>query len=228
MTRRILHVVTNVAHFEDPAEPTGLWLSELTHAWDIFATQGYEQRLVSPRGGPSPLEPRSLKWPNADASAKRWLADPASMALLARSAAPDDIDGRDVDAIYFTGGHAVMYDFPDSAGLQRLTREIFERGGVVASVCHGYCGLLNTRLSDGSLLVASRKVTGFSWTEEILAGVAKQVPYNAEDVMKQRGAKYEKALLPFTPKAVVDGRLVTGQNPQSAKVTAQRVVSLLD
>ncbi|WP_448680654.1 type 1 glutamine amidotransferase domain-containing protein [Pseudomonas nicosulfuronedens] len=227
MPRRILHVVSNVAHFDNPDEPTGLWLSELSHAYDLFAAQGYEQRLVSPKGGAIPLEPRSLKWPNADASAKRWLADPASMALLSHTASPGELHGKDFDAIYFTGGHAVMYDYPDDEGLQRLAREVYEHGGIVASVCHGYCGLLNTRLSDGSLLVAGRRVTGFTWMEEILAGVAKQVPYNAEEEMKRRGARFEKALVPFTPKAVVDGRLVTGQNPQSAKVTAKRVISVL-
>ncbi|MBY0367358.1 type 1 glutamine amidotransferase domain-containing protein [Roseateles aquatilis] len=227
MTRRILLVVTNVSHFDDAAEPTGLWLSELTHAYDLFAAKGYDQRLVSPKGGRSPLEPRSLKWPNADASAKRWLADPACMALLANTARPADIDAKDFDAIYFTGGHAVMYDFLADEGLQRLTRDIYERGGVVASVCHGYCGLLNTRLSDGSLLIAGRRLTGFTWTEEILAGVAKLVPYNAQEEASRRGACFEKAWLPFLPKAVVDGRLVTGQNPQSAKATAQRVCELL-
>ena len=227
MSRRILLVVTNVAHYDDPSEPTGLWLSELTHAYDLFAAKGYEQRLVSPKGGVTPLEPRSLKWPTFDASAKRWKADEASMDLLSRTSRPDEIDSREFDAIYFTGGHAVMWDFPNDEGLQRLTREIFERGGVVAAVCHGYCGLLNTKLSDGKLLVAGRRVTGFAWIEEVLAGVAKKVPYNAEEEMKKRGALYEKALLPFVPNAVVDGRLVTGQNPQSAKVTAERVVALL-
>ncbi|MBB1606738.1 MULTISPECIES: type 1 glutamine amidotransferase domain-containing protein [unclassified Pseudomonas] len=227
MSKRILHVVSNVAHYADPADPTGLWLSELTHAYDLFAAQGYVQRIVSPKGGVTPLEPRSLKWPNRDASAKAWLADDAHRALLANTAKPGDIDPADFDAIYFTGGHAVMWDFPDDAGLQRLTRAIYERGGIVASVCHGYCGLLNTTLSDGSLLVAGRRLTGFSWREEILAGVAKKMPYNAEEQMKRRGARYEKALLPFVPKVVVDGRLVTGQNPQSAKATALRVAELL-
>lgn len=227
MSKRILHVVSNVAHYADPADPTGLWLSELTHAYDVFADRGYVQRIVSPKGGVTPLEPRSLKWPNRDASAKAWLADDAHRALLASTAKPEDIDPADFDAIYFTGGHAVMWDFPDDAGLQRLTRDIYERGGIVASVCHGYCGLLNTRLSDGSLLVAGRRLTGFSWREEILAGVAKKMPYNAEEQMKRRGARYEKALLPFVPKVVVDGRLVTGQNPQSAKATALRVAELL-
>ncbi|WP_434212834.1 type 1 glutamine amidotransferase domain-containing protein [[Pseudomonas] boreopolis] len=227
MTRRILHVVSNVAHFDDPSHPTGLWLSELTHAYDLFEEHGYVQRIVSPKGGVAPLEPRALKWPLLDASAKAWLNDAKRMALISNTARSDEIDPADFDAIYFTGGHAVMWDFPESTGLQRITRDLYERGGIVSAVCHGYCGLLNTKLSDGSLLVAGRKITGFSWREEILAGVAKEMPYNAEEEMKRRGALYEKALLPFVPKAVVDGRLVTGQNPASAKVTAQRVIGML-
>lgn len=227
MTKRILNVVTNVSHYEDPSEPTGLWLSELTHAYHVFAEAGYEQTIVSPQGGLSPLEPRSLKFPNYDKSAKAWKADDAKMALLANAAAPADIDSADFDAIYFTGGHAVMFDFPDSEGLQRISREIFERGGVVSSVCHGYAGLLNTTLSDGSLLVAGRKLTGFSWTEEVVARVDKLVPYNVEEEMKTRGALYEKGLIPFASYVVADGRLVTGQNPGSAKATAKKVVEVL-
>jgi len=227
MTKRILHVVSNVAHYADSSERTGLWLSELTHAYDVFASQGFEQQIVSPKGGLSPLEPRALKWPLLDASAKAWLADEARMALLSSTARPEDIDPAGFDAIYFTGGHAVMWDFPDSEGLQAITRAIWERGGIVSAVCHGYCGLLNTKLSDGTPLVAGRRVTGFSWREEILAGVAKKMPYNAEDEMKRRGARYEKALLPFVPYAVADGRLVTGQNPSSAKATANKVAAIL-
>lgn len=120
-----------------------------------------------------------------------------------------------------------MYDFLDSEGIHKITREIWEHGGVVSSVSHGYCGLLNTRLSDGSLLLERRKMTGFSWREEELAGVAKLVPYNAEKLAKERGASYEKGLIPFTSKVVVDGRLVTGQNPGSAKKTAQAVAAML-
>nr|WP_300146190.1 type 1 glutamine amidotransferase domain-containing protein [Propionicimonas sp.] len=227
MTRRILHVVTNVGHYDDPSHPTGLWLSELTHAWEVFDERGFEQVIVSPGGGASPLEPRSLTFPTYDKNARAWHADPARMALLENTASPAQISAADVDAIYFTGGHAVMFDFPSSQGLQRITREIWERGGVVSSVCHGYCGLLNTRLSDGSLLVAGRKVTGFAWQEEVLARVDKLVPYNAEEEMKKRGAHYEKALLPFVSHVVTDGNLVTGQNPGSAKATARTVASLL-
>ncbi len=227
MSKGVLHVVSNVAHYTDPNQPTGLWLSELTHAWDVFTAKGFEQRIVSPQGGVSPLEPRALKWPLLDTSAKAWLNDPARMALLSQTARPDEIDASQFDAIYFAGGHAVMWDFPDSERLQAITRAIWERGGIVSSVCHGYCGLLNTKLSDGTLLVAGKRLTGFSWREEVLAGVAKKMPYNAEAEMKRRGARYEKAFLPFVSYVVVDGRLVTGQNPWSAKATAAKVATFL-
>ncbi|MEV0360817.1 type 1 glutamine amidotransferase domain-containing protein [Nocardia sp. NPDC050697] len=227
MTKRVLHVVTNVGHYDDPSHPTGLWLSELTHAWHVFDAAGFRPTLVSPAGGPTPLEPRSLKFPSYDRTAKAWRADPAKMDLLATTNSPEEIDSADFDAIYFTGGHAVMYDFPGSAGLQRITREIYERGGVVSSVCHGYCGLLDTRLSDGSYLIDGKHMTGFAWQEEVLARVAELVPYNAEARAKQRGALYEKARLPFVSYTVVDGNLVTGQNPGSAKATARKVVEVL-
>lgn len=227
MTTRILNVVTNVAHYDEPDHPTGLWLSELTHSWHVFEQAGFEQTLVSPAGGAVPLEPRALKFPNYDRTAKAWRADPAKMALLENTSSPDQINADDYDAIFFTGGHATMYDFPDSEGLQRITRELFERGAIVSSVCHGYCGLLNTQLSDGSYLIAGKNMTGFAWTEEVLARVDKLVPYNAEERAKERGAVYRKAKLPFVSYTVVDGNLVTGQNPGSAKETARKVASLL-
>ncbi len=228
MTKRILLVVSNVDRYEtDPTHPTGLWLSELTHAWDVFEARGFEQVIVSPAGGHVPLEPRSLKGMNYDKSAKAWHTDASKMALLENTASPADVRAEDFDAIYFTGGHAVMFDFPGSAGLQDLTRSIYETGGVVGAVCHGYCGLLETKLSDGSYLVAGRNTTGFSWREEVLAGVAKIVPYNVEERMRAIGANYSKALLPFTSNSVTDGRLVTGQNPGSAKETAEAVAALL-
>ncbi|OAA54064.1 ThiJ/PfpI family protein [Cordyceps fumosorosea ARSEF 2679] len=227
MTKRILHVVTNVSHYDNPSHPTGLWLSELTHAWHVFESHGFEQSLVSPSGGSVPLEPRSLQFPSYDSTAKKWRADPTKMALLANTAAPGDINPADYDAIFFTGGHAVMYDFPDSVRLQSITREIFERGGIVSSVCHGYCGLLNVKLTGGANLITGRKITGFAWTEEVLARLNKIVPYNVEEAAKTRGAVYKKARLPFVSHTVVDGNLITGQNPGSATDTAKKVAAAL-
>lgn len=114
-----------------------------------------------------------------------------------------------------------MYDFPGSEELKALARGIFDAGGVVASVCHGYCALLETDLIRGKVL------TGFSWAEEVLAGVADIVPYNVEQSMRERGATYRKGLIPFAPHTEVSGRLVTGQNPSSAGATAHKVVEVL-
>lgn len=225
---RILHVVTNVDHYAaKPDRATGLWLSELTHAWDIFANLGFEQTIVSPRGGYSPIEPQSLKFPFFDASAKAWHSDPNHMALLGTTSKPEDIDPNNYDAIYFTGGHGVMFDFPDSEGLQSITQTIWNNGGVVSAVCHGYAGLLNTTDGNGIPLVSGRNLTGFSWVEEIAAMVSKMVPYNVEEEIQKRGAKYSKNIVPFTSNVVVDGRFVTGQNPTSAKATATKVAELV-
>jgi putative intracellular protease/amidase len=149
------------------------------------------------------------------------------MRLLEDSKPIEACDVSTYDAIYLTGGHGVMWGFPDDAPLQAAVRVIFEKGGIVAAVCHGYCGLLNVRLSDGRLLVNGRKLTGFSWVEEIAAGVSGIVPYNAEQIAKERGARYEKALIPFRSYAVADGTLITGQNPFSARLTARMVVDRL-
>src|SRR5579885_1508618 len=102
MVKRILNVVTNVSHYDNADHPTGLWLSELTHAWHVFEEAGFEQTLVSPAGGAVPLEPSSLKFPSYDKSAKAWRADPARMALLENTLSPGQVDSADFDAIYFT------------------------------------------------------------------------------------------------------------------------------
>lgn len=224
MTQTILHVVTNVDSYDgNQSHPTGLWLTELTHAWEIFERQGYRQLIVSPKGGKVPLEPRAMKFPLLDSYAKRWIANPENQQLLENTLSPQDIDNSQIDAIYYTGGHAVMYDFLEDVALQELTRTLYESDKVVASVCHGFCGLLNVKLSDGTYLIEGKEMTGFSWKEEVLAGVSKLVPYNAESLAQQHGAHYRKAALPYLPFALEDGNLVTGQNPFSAKKTAELI-----
>ncbi|MBK0420529.1 type 1 glutamine amidotransferase domain-containing protein [Leucobacter sp. CSA2] len=227
MTTRILIAVTNTDRFATrPTHRTGLWLSELTHATDVFEERGFEYTLISPAGGRSPLEPRSLRFPLMDASARRWHRDPWRMARLESTLAADEVDSAGYDGIYFTGGHGVMFDFPSSTGLQRLTGEIADRGGAVGAICHGYCGLLETTRPDGSPLLAGRRITGFSWNEEILAGISRIAPYDVEQRAKDLGADYSKAALPFVSNTVADGRLVTGQNPASARATAERFATL--
>lgn len=188
---------------------------------------GYCIDLISPQGGKSPLEPKSLVFPMLDKATKARYNDAEFMARLANTMAAEDAKAADYDAIYFTGGHGVMFDFTDDQHLQRLTRDIYEQGSVVASVCHGYCGLLNIKLSDGHYLINDKTISGFSWLEEIMAGVKNKVPYNAEDLARKRGANFKKSIIPFKSYVAVDGRLVTGQNPHSAHKTARATLRLL-
>ena len=227
MKNKILAVVTNQDHYEGTETPTGLWLSELTHFWTVVTEAGYEIDLVSPQGGKSPLEPKSLMRLMMDSETREFFENPAFMAKLAHTRAAKEVDWAAYVAVYYTGGHGVMFDFHESEALQAINRALYEHGRVVSTVCHGYCGLLNTKLSNGEYLVKGKELTGFSWIEEILAGVAKKVPYNIQAEIEKRGADYQKAFIPFVPYAVTDGNLVTGQNPGSAKKTAELVVARL-
>lgn len=227
MSKRILHIVTNIDKYENVDRPTGLWLGELTHAYDLFEKEGYLQDIVSPLGGRSPIEPKSLEHFVADKSVLKRFNDSKFMELLENTKKPSEINWRDYDVIYYTGGHGVMWDFLDNPELQEITKNIYEKGWIVSSVCHGYCGLLNVHLSNGEYLIKDKKITGFAWREEVLAGVAKKVPYNAERLAKERGAHYGKKIFPFVPNVISDGNLITGQNPFSARVTALAIIDNL-
>lgn len=127
-------------------------------------------------------------------------------------------------AIYYAGGHGVVWDFPDNVELQAISRKIYEAGGIVSSVCHGAAGLLNIRLSDGALLIKGKRVTGFSNAGEKLAELDKLVPFLTESEMVARGAIYQKAEQPWAAFAVEDARVITGQNPASGGAVADLVI----
>ena len=229
---RILAVVTNAREYEKVGYRTGLWLGELTHFLDVAEEAGFETDIASPAGGYVPLDPESLMTSEAakavgikTAVEKRY-EDRAFMDRLQHTMKVADADPADYDAIYLTGGHGVMFDFTDGVVPEKVGA-FFDAGKLVAAVCHGPCGLLNARLANGEHLLAGREATGFSWKEEELAKRAEAVPYNLEEEMTKRGALYDKALLPFTEKVVVDGRLITGQNPGSAKGVGEAIVNHL-
>src|ERR1044072_6584370 len=115
-----------------------------------------------------------------------------------------------------TGGHDVCFDFPKRVPLATLTARLYESGKVVSAVCHGPAGLLEVKLSNGEYLIAGKNLTGFSWNEEVKVGREQAVPYNLEEELQKRGAKYGKAWMAFSSHVVEDGLLITGQNPSSA------------
>lgn len=232
-TNKILTIVTNVDEFENIGAKTGLWLSELTQFWKVVEKAGYEIDIASPSGGKIPLDPQGLIIAQIAGAVglrghvTKSYEDRKFMDRLNHTLKIEEAKVEDYDAIYLVGGHGVMYDFTNHKPLLTLTAQFYEKGKVVSSVCHGPSGLLNVTLQDGEYLVKDKKVTGFSWLEEKLAKRDKVVPYNLENELKKRGAHYRKAFIPFNAHVVVDDRLVTGQNPLSAKGVGKAVVKLL-
>lgn len=225
--KRVLAVTTSVDEYRTTGYRTGLWLGELTHFYDVVTDAGHEVVIASIDGGFVPLDPESLSTIMlAQGGTKKRYADRAFMDLLRDTPAVSTLRALDFDAIYLTGGHGTMYDFTDPA-LARLVSDFWAQDKVVSAVCHGPAGLLEATDTKGRPLVAKRKVTGFSWPEEKLAGRADAVPFDLSKALKQRGAKYDKALRPMAKNVVTDGRLITGQNPMSAKAVAKAVLKKL-
>lgn len=219
---RALIVCTNHTDYPTKAHKTGLWLSEATHFYDELAGRNLPFDIASPTGGAVPIDEKSID--KRDTINEKWYNDPAFRSKLDNSLRLDDVNPANYQILYLTGGHGTMWDFPDNAVLQSIIRQIYEKGGMVAAVCHGVSGLLNVTLSDGSLLIDNRQVTGFSNMEEKLVRLEEEVPFLLEDALKQKRALYSKSLIPFLPYIEVDERLVTGQNPLSARKVGRKVL----
>jgi len=223
-SKKIAIALTNHRTLGSTGEPTGFWLSEMTHPYFVFRYAGLDVDLISPKGGLAPIDPKSLDL--KDPENREFMENPELKAKLEKTLPASSVNPLEHAAIFFAGGHGTMWDFPDSEPLISLGRAIYEQGGVVGAVCHGPAALVNLTLSDGNYLVARKALTAFSNEEEEAVGLHRVVPFLLESKLVERGARFEKAA-PWHPKAVISERLVTGQNPASAKATGEKVLELL-
>ena len=222
---RILVVTTSTSEYQKAGYRTGLWLSELTHFVDAVREAGHEVEIVSITGGQIPLDPESLTSPMlALGGVGKRYRDRQYMDQLYGVKRLDEVNPDEFDAIYLTGGHGTMFDFPQA--LRGVIGHMAGTGKVVSAVCHGVAGLLDAEAA-GRPFLEGRKVTVYSWTEEKLVRRAQVVPFSLEEALTSKGAEYSKATLPMAAHVVIDGRLVTGQNPTSAKGVAKAVIDLL-
>lgn len=202
--------------------PTGFYVSEAAHPWEVFTKAGYQVDLASTAGGRPPADGVDLD----DPTQRAFLDDPQVAAALADTPRLSDVDPSGYDAVLFAGGHGTMWDFPTDPGPGRVAREVWEQGGVVAAVCHGPAALVGATLSNGSPLVAGREVAAFTNAEEEAAGLTHVMPFLLQDRLEELGARHTAAPA-FRPHVVSDGRLVTGQNPASAAGVAEAVLEVL-
>lgn len=199
---------------------TGYYLNEAAHPWKIFTEAGLVVDLASIAGGVPPEDGRDRDDPLQNS----FLTDPRIEAQLRGTPRLADVDTDDYGIVLFVGGHGTMWDFPGSPDINRVGREVYENGGIVAAVCHGPAALLEIILSDGRHLVDGKRVTAFTNDEEAAVGLQDVVPFRLADALVERGATHVPGP-EFAENVVTDGRLVTGQNPQSATGVARAVLA---
>jgi putative intracellular protease/amidase len=223
MKKKILFVVTSHDTKGSTGEPTGYYLAEVSHPWKVLTDAGYEIDFVSPKGGTPPVDGFDL----SDPDNKAFWENKEYHQKISNSMRPEQVKPDEYAAIFYAGGHGAMWDLPENKALAAIAARIYEQNGVVAAVCHGPAGLVNIQLSNGKYLVDGKKVNGFSNEEEELVKLSTVVPFLLEDQLKARGGKYEHSAA-WQPHVTVDQRLITGQNPQSAKAVGEAIKKALD
>lgn len=220
--KKVLIVETNINRYKNTDEATGLWLGESAEFVDELQKQGISYDFVSPKGGYVPLDPRSMKYMD-EAIWKIYENHDFVERALKNTLKPEQIAPQDYSAIYFTGGHGVMWDFPDNSEIESIAQDIYVQGGYLTSVCHGIAGLLNLKNKDNQYIISGKKITGFTTTEEVIAGKKNVVPFLNEEVAKSHGAKWRKKRF-YKEFAIKDGPLITGQNPFSVRAVAKMLI----
>lgn len=226
--KAILLVLTNHAELGDTGKLTGFFLSEAAHPYEVFAEKGHPVTLASPKGGFAPLDPKSFDLDDKANAAfwKKFGNGDEKKPGVEKTVALSDIDPAKFSAIFFAGGHGAVWDFPDSEVLQKLTVKIYESNGAVGAVCHGPAALVNVKLSDGTQLIAGKKTAVFTNSEEAAVKLTETVPFLLQTAFEKAGAKVIPAK-DFSENAIRDGRLVTGQNPASARKAAELLLEAM-
>lgn len=220
--KKILIVETNVNQYKGTNKATGIWLGETVEFLAEIYKYQFEADFVSPLGGYVPIDPRSMR--NLDSDVIDLYSNKAFIEKgLRNTLSPANVKSKDYTAIYFTGGHGVMWDFPENSALQKIASDIYESNGYVLSVCHGIAGLFNIRLANNDYLIANKKLTGFTKAEELLAMKSKVVPFDNEEMTVRRKGYFIKKLF-FKSHVVKDGHLITGQNPYSTRELARTFI----
>ena len=217
---KVLIVVSGEGRDQGKTRP-GYEFDELSQAWLIFKANGLQVDVASPQGGAVEAD----KYNAQDPFNAALLGDEEAMRTLAATRSTRDVKAADYAAIYVVGGKGAMFDLPRDNALASLLAEAYLQGAVIGAVCHGPAALVDVKLGDGTLLVAGKAITGFTNEEEAVFGKrwAKEFPWQLEDALRGRGARWQEAPL-MMAKVVVDGRLVTGQNPYSTPGVADAIV----
>jgi putative intracellular protease/amidase len=222
---KILMVLTSHDTLGNTGRKTGFWLEEFAAPYFVFRDAGVELTLASPKGGQPPLDPKSDLPANQTPAMTRFKQDQAAQKALSQTVKLADMKSENFDTVFYPGGHGPMWDLAESADSIALLESFYNSGKPIALVCHSP-GVLRHVMYQGDPLVKGKHVTGFTNGEEEEMQLTHVVPFLVEDELLRLGATFEK-LANWQPFSIVDGRLVTGQNPASSTVAAQNLLNLL-
>jgi putative intracellular protease/amidase len=225
MVRRALLVVTSHDRLGHSGKKTGLWLSSLTHVHEVLASAGVECDILSPRGGRAPVDPTSVDL--FDRINQEFLEHPEVAARLGATYSPRGVSADDYRIVCICDGHGALWDLARDPSVARVVQHVHEVGGVLAGVGHGVAALLPLTSATGEPLVRGRTVAAFTDAEETLTLYKDHVPFSLEGALAAQGARLT-TVDPFEPNVVVDGRIVTGQNPQSSRETAEVILDVFE
>jgi len=223
--KKVLFVVTSHDKLGNTGEKTGFWTEELAAPYYELLDQGIAIDIATPLGGQPPIDPKSEDPSAATDDTKRFDKDTELLSKLKNTLKLADVNQSDYDAVFYPGGHGPLWDLTENKSSIALIESFYTNNKPVAFVCHAPAVLKDVKI-NGTFLVKGKKVTGFSNTEEEAVGLTKVVPFLLEDVLKQNGAIYTK-VENWQPYAVEDGLLITGQNPASSKLVAQKLLDQL-
>ena len=224
--KKVLFVLTSHDKLGNTGEKTGFWIEEFAAPYYELADKGVEITIASPEGGQPPIDPKSADPSAATEDTKRFDNDKALQDKLANTLKLASINQADYDAVFYPGGHGPLWDLASSETSKTLIESFYTNNKPVAFVCHAP-GVLKDVKVNGEYLVKGKKVTGFTNEEEEAVGLTKVVPFLLEDALKTNGAEYSKGEN-WAPYAVEDGLLITGQNPASSKLVAQKLLDQLN
>lgn len=219
----ILIVVTNHDEIADTGTPTGYFLSEVSHPWKVFTEAGFAVEFASPKGGFAAMDPKSFDL--SDPDNQTFWHDLDAVQGVVHTQVLGKLEPTAYAAIFFAGGHGTMWDFPESESVRRSIAQHYKNGGVIGAVCHGPAALIGVNV-DGAPLVKGKQVTGFTNAEEEAVELTEAMPFLLESQLREQGAEFVGAGN-FQNNVVVAERLVTGQNPASARDAAKAIVALL-
>ncbi len=227
MAKKILMVLTSHAELGNTGEKTGFWVEEFAAPYYIFKDAGAEVTLASPLGGQPPIDPKSELEDFQTEATKRFDGDSEVQKLIANTVKLSALNADDYDAVFYPGGHGPLWDLTDNPQSIALLERFVAQQKPVSAVCHATAALLNVKDTNGEFFIKGKEITGFSNSEEDAVQLSDVVPFMLEDEIVNRNAKYQSGA-DWHPFAIQDGIAITGQNPASSELAAQKVLASLN